>query len=347
MKCFRLIGLAFCVTLCSFMCGCKVGYDSLLFATKTNVGLDVDMKPPTLELSISRVEGVFAPTYEGGQTPPVAASFRYRQSGPFTTALASTFLAGDAAMVFSGLYDGDDVMPTGNDLSLESGTYQHLDAAIKLDTLPEFQEISEKDAKAAQNSTVTEKPASTAPVEKGRVRPVFFGTSTSLGIRATWTGATAAYPDSLHVGYKRKELAWAPVMTRKVDQKWHVETPSLLATIDAHASTGIPDDTKGDYLQYFATGKAATAMAFRQPVRETFIRRLDPDQAENVEIKLQDRINAWLRDGQESPQDARVTQLKAWLTQNVPAQNPDQWPNWIVTAPLSQLRQAVKDLGIR
>src|ERR1051326_8096735 len=54
--------------------GC-VGYNTTLFMTKSNAGLDLDAKPPTAEINISRKEGVIAPSFEGGQTPPVMASF--------------------------------------------------------------------------------------------------------------------------------------------------------------------------------------------------------------------------------------------------------------------------------
>ena len=60
----------FCLAaLAAVLPGC-VGYNSTLFMTKSNVGLDMDSKPPTFEVSLARREGVIAPTFEGGQTPP-------------------------------------------------------------------------------------------------------------------------------------------------------------------------------------------------------------------------------------------------------------------------------------
>ena len=56
--------------------GCAVGYNSTLFYTQSNIGLDAETKPPTAEISIARREGVIEPGFEGGQTPPVIAGFK-------------------------------------------------------------------------------------------------------------------------------------------------------------------------------------------------------------------------------------------------------------------------------
>ena len=42
--------------------GCA-GYDRILFVTKTNVGLDVDNKPPTAEITIARRELAITPAF--------------------------------------------------------------------------------------------------------------------------------------------------------------------------------------------------------------------------------------------------------------------------------------------
>ena len=52
-----------------FQVGCSALEEHVLFMTKTNVGIDVDSKPPTAEISIARREAVLEPTFEGGQTP--------------------------------------------------------------------------------------------------------------------------------------------------------------------------------------------------------------------------------------------------------------------------------------
>ncbi|MGH7773247.1 MAG: hypothetical protein ACREQA_13555 [Candidatus Binatia bacterium] len=70
---------------------------------ESNLGLDLDTKPPTMELSISRREVVFAPTYPGGKTPPFYADFSSRSGAikKFLFGLSSTFAGGEAAVEVS------------------------------------------------------------------------------------------------------------------------------------------------------------------------------------------------------------------------------------------------------
>ena len=83
----RLIVL---VMLCAVPSGCALGYDRMLLITKTNVGLDIDSKPPTAEISIARREGVIAPSFEEGKALPVLASFRF-EGGWFSPRISATF----------------------------------------------------------------------------------------------------------------------------------------------------------------------------------------------------------------------------------------------------------------
>ncbi|MFY4729844.1 hypothetical protein, partial [Nitrospira sp. BLG_2] len=50
--------------------GCGLGFNSLIFATKTNYGVDIDATPPAAEISIARHEGVIEPIFEDGKTLP-------------------------------------------------------------------------------------------------------------------------------------------------------------------------------------------------------------------------------------------------------------------------------------
>src|SRR5262245_57749866 len=84
---------ALAVLLPALLGGCALGYNSMLFVTKSNIGLDVDTRPPTAEISIARREGVIAPTFEKGQKPPVLASFRSQFKGllGIFSSVSSTF----------------------------------------------------------------------------------------------------------------------------------------------------------------------------------------------------------------------------------------------------------------
>ncbi len=244
--------------------GCVAGYNHVLFVTKSNMGVDVDTRPPTAEISIARREGVIAPTFEEGKSPPVAASFRSRIKGVIGlfADVSSTFAGGDAATTMTGLFDDPYTRKPKSDDPITSD--------LCLDKAP--------DPKHVMGVTL-ELPRS------GQVRPFLFGTDTSLGLKVAWSGLTAEYPDSVKLGYNRKEFAWAPVFLGKgncTGDKVMVKITSFLATIDASATAASPQDTGTGVVQYFATGAAATNLALRREIRETLLKRLDPKAVEAV-----------------------------------------------------------------
>jgi hypothetical protein len=273
MRCLAWLAVLLMIPLCS---GCVVGYDSVLFATKSNVGFDFDSAPPTAELAISRVEGVVEPTFEGGKTLPVMASFKVRGEGLFAGGVGQTFTTGEAAVIMATLY-GDKFSNLGENLNWKTDVESKFDSALVLSAEPK----------------VNINGISFATTD---VKPVFFGTTTSLGLKVSWSGMSGPSPDSLHLGYKRKELAWAPVSMEveelddgdTADQngeddtgkkQWHMRVPSLLATIDASGDAKTTDRAEFDWLQYFATGRSASALALRQEVRQAMLSRLDPSAA--------------------------------------------------------------------
>jgi hypothetical protein len=95
-----LIRFVILVMFCAVAFGCSTGYNRMLFITKTNVGLDIDTKPPTAELSIARREGVIAPSFEEGKALPVLASFRY-EGGWLDPNISATFAGGKAAVILA------------------------------------------------------------------------------------------------------------------------------------------------------------------------------------------------------------------------------------------------------
>ena len=48
--------------------------DSVLFVTKTSLGIDLDTKPTTANIGYDRVEGYIGPRYQNGAVPPVLAA---------------------------------------------------------------------------------------------------------------------------------------------------------------------------------------------------------------------------------------------------------------------------------
>lgn len=244
--------------------GC-VGYNHTLFVTKTNLGLDLDTKTPTAEVSIARREVVVAPTFEKGQTPPVAASFRVKGVW-IASDIASTFTGGDAAKTVAALYNQE--TPADRKVS---------DSTLTLANEPKGSFLG-NDLKLHQ---------------AGTIKPLVFGTDTSLGVKAGWSGMTAQYPDSLKVGFHRKEIALAPVFAARSNHTANgvtatnhlVKMPSFLATTDSGGKTGSITNSQFRYTQYFATGEAADQLALRREIRDAIAERLDPTAATADKIK--------------------------------------------------------------
>lgn len=239
--------------------GCAVGYNSVLFAMRSNVGIDLDSTPPTAEIAVSRQEGVIEPVFEGGQTLPVMASFSAK-SGPinnFFWGVGSTFATGQAAQTMAWLYDRKTPEP---------------------ETKPDLCPV-----------TLSKEPEAKLPfghkaayVGPGDVKPVVFGTDTNLGLKISWTGETAQYPSAVNLGFKRKEFAIAPIsLTEKTSSgdcgsdRYQVTMPSLLATLDTDVAV-VGQGANLSYLQYFATGDAADRLAREHGVRVAILRRADP-----------------------------------------------------------------------
>ena len=143
--------------------GCAVGYNSTLFYTQSNIGLDAETKPPTAEISIARREGVIEPGFEGGQTPTVVASFRSNADplSRFFFGVQSTFAGGDAAAALAAGQGGPEF--TGS-------------SAICLSQKPRPKLFG----------------LATIP-EKGDVMPFAFGTDTVFGLKVSWSGTTAQF----------------------------------------------------------------------------------------------------------------------------------------------------------
>lgn len=261
--------------LAALLAGCA-GQNHTLFMTKSNAGLDLDTKPPTAEINISRKEGVVAPTFEGGQTPPVVASFGGQADGrinKFLFGVDQTFAGGDAAVTMATLF----AAPTP-----DAGNKNACDSTLTLDQKP----------KANAASPILKFLFGLA--EPGDVRPLIFGTDTQLGVKVGWTGTGGPYPDNLKIGFNRKEAAFAPVTMKEAREKkggkerttYAVKMPSFLATVSHDVKTpkdkGSTDqDQHGadvTFIQYFATGLAADALSRQQAVRVAMIGRMDPKQ---------------------------------------------------------------------
>ncbi len=279
--------------------GCGIGYDHTLFFTKTNVGVDIDDTPPTLEASISRREGVITPSFDKGQVLPVMASFRYGDHclmayliskiiGTPEISISSTFSSGDAAATMSYLFndkDGtkSDIQNAELEIQQSKSINKDLNNFTRL-----FRSLLPLNSEAIHSIEY---------VKDGEVKPLFFGTDTTTGLKVVYSGQG----ESLSVmkfrfGYHRKEFAYIPISFYTKDNKNYVNQPSLLATLDYNSklpqinpqntSTSKKSDDETSYVQYFAIGKAANNLALRQNVRKAMYVRMDPQLAQDFSETL-------------------------------------------------------------
>jgi len=238
-----------------FLSGCtSLGKENVLFITKTSVGVDVDSKPPTLDIGFDRKEGTISPVFEKGQVLSQMASFDSKL-GVINQAIGQSFATGQAAETLS--------KHMFSVARQSTGTIIHPD---ELDI--------------------------TKPTEittSNKVKRYFFGTDTSFGFRVNFGLETGGVPDSLSLGYKRKEIAFVPLIPNGTNK---VSLASLLATSGLNANAKKFKDAGTTHSQYFATGKAANNLSAIPEVRKTVIPTLTSTSIEEVaslgkEIKIQ------------------------------------------------------------
>lgn len=267
------------VLLLGMFTGC-IGYNRVLFMTKSNAGLDFDNKPPTLEINISRKEGVLEPAFDGGKTPPVMASFGNKSGaggglGRFFFGVNQTFAGGDAAVTMTKLYNTNGVP------SEDASSKTRFDSGLSISKVP-------KENTQAGKGWLGWKKFLFGLPEPGEVHPFFFGTDSQLGVKVGWNGLGGPYPDNVKIGYSRKEMALAPVTFNPWEDDTHtnmVRIPSFLATVDSDVEVG--GDVTVGWMQYFATGESASALARQPGVRQAMHQRADPlslKKAQEIEI---------------------------------------------------------------
>ncbi len=232
----KIILIALCISTIS---GCSVGKKSILFSTKTSLGVDVDSKPPTLDVGYDRKEGTLSPVYPGGEVLPQMASFS-TVSGLTQVTASSSFATGNAATVLARYFTDLETGPNREDI-------------INVDEM------------------------SVATIEGAKdPKRYFFGTDTSFGVKINFGVETAGMPDGLSVGFKRKELAFVPIRTTE-DHK--ATLPSLIGTSGLGVDARNPNDGGVGYTQFYATGKPATYLAASPEIRRTLgIRILNDEQ---------------------------------------------------------------------
>jgi len=255
--------------------GCETN-DRLLFATKTNYGLDIDSKPPTAEVTIARRELAIAPTFRdvivgktSDQKPqtehntlPLLASFGL-QGTFFDPEITSRFAGGEAAVI---LAEGPDKVHNDPAPSI-------LCLAHEPDLMPFWKSAWQKITSRKDESA----------------RDFYFATDTSFGLKAAWDGSTGPYPSTVKLGYNRKELAFPPIFAQEVlkgectgktdsslAKEWKVTIPSFVASLDNSSAISTKEGSKVSHVQFFATGKAASEFVKRREVNSAMNKAMYP-----------------------------------------------------------------------
>lgn len=288
--------IIFLVLLAVLISGCA-GYDRVLFVTKTNVGLDIDNKPPTAEITIARRELAISPTYQDTikeeKTLPLLASFGL--TGNFLNPeITAQFAGGDAALILAKGKDENDQNDSAICLSKEP------------DTRPPWKKIWHWIFGRSKENT----------------RVFYFATDTSFGLKVGWDGTGGPYPDNLKLGYNRKELAFPPIFVKEgcdlikfknqpkftvidgntfqVDnngelkrdgegrpipaEPWYeVKVPSFYASLDNASTITEWTDSGTTHVQFFATGEAAKNFVKRESVLREAFKNMAP-KAANLEV---------------------------------------------------------------
>lgn len=234
-----------------FLGGCGLGKDKILFLTKTSFGVDVDSKPPTLDIGYARTEGTIAPVLKDGQVLPQMASFD-SEAGIINQAIGQSFATGNAAELLS----------------------KYLASAARPDT-----DAIEED--------LLGKPKTIESQPEDQRRAYFFGTNTNFALRIGFPVEQGGIPDSLNLGYKRKEIAVVPLISipYKDDDdkdKLKVALPSLLSTVSINSNAYNPSKSSTEITQFYATGLAANNLAALPEIRGPIGRRLIGEDADRA-----------------------------------------------------------------
>ena len=227
--------------------GCAVGYNYTLFMTKSNFGVDIDSRPPTAEVSLARREVVIEPTFEQGQTLPVFAAFKARNSvaTSFLFGVDSMFAGGVAAAVLT-----DEAPAKLDDCKEKVGL-----GILCLSLEPKGETLWDMLPFTGRETTIP---------SAGKMKPFVFATDTTFGLKVAWSGTAGQFPDSIKAGFNRKEFAFAPIFGKQEkDGAFLVGMPPFLAGVDQSVSVGWNPFSSHDidHVQFFATGEAAVNLA--------------------------------------------------------------------------------------
>ena len=270
MKAFEWRQVALCICFGVGLSGCTNPQLDTVFYTVTNMGVNFDSRIPAAEISLSRREGVLQPEFEGGVHLPVIATSDSRP-GLLEGRVTATFIGGAAAEIAA-----RDKGETDESKLLERGP-----GIVCVTTVP----VGNDGLKIPG---------------AGATRPFIFGTSTNYGLFVGWDAPGTPIPQTVRLGYTRRELAIASVFAAgdcPAAIKSHFATgaihavamPSFLATIDGGnrvgtppTGIGTPQTTSIAVRQSFATGSAARLLANDSKLRNALRTSITAEARQNA-----------------------------------------------------------------
>lgn len=328
----RNVSLLFLVLV---LAGCGLGYDRAVLVTKTNVGLDIDSTPPTAEITIARrelaIQPMFPQTDSDESALPLLASFGF-SGNFFNPNISGHFAGGEAAVQLTN-------WPEEAENPEASGTKDNNHPGERdITNDPKTQPKKENRHTAKRNSSTDQNEKGThiclkelpensetwytkiwelivGEKSKKEPRPFFFATDTSYGVKVAWSGTTGATPDSLKLGYNRKEFASPPIFVgakgscplkgeeSSLNSKgkdniknpkephnsnnfngYEIKIPSFYASIDNSSAFDSFHWNSPKHVQTFATGKAAIYIAKNQFIQQFVFNSIFPNAA-NLKAK--------------------------------------------------------------
>ena len=253
------------------LAGC-VGSDYTLFFTKESLGVTIDSVPtPNFSVDYKRIEGVMPPVFEDGKTANNVASSSHDIGTilPLSWAHGAVFAGGPPARIAVAQ------TPNANDVDTKVACLSMRPTGYDGKPLP----------------------------EKGTSRPMVFSTGTSVGFNVALpaTAATGlAFPEA-HLGYRRTEVAVAPMLGRPDGcndngATYAVTSPGFFAAIRSGASLSNDAGTTptATTLQggsfgvgsLFATGDAASAVAALPGVHDAVVKAMEQKTKSAVDEKI-------------------------------------------------------------
>ncbi|MBI3447039.1 MAG: hypothetical protein HY055_17145 [Magnetospirillum sp.] len=218
------------VALALGLCACS-SPDHVLFVTSTNRGINVDTSTQTASIGYDRTEGFIGPAYpETGAIPEVTALV-YSNAQFFAPQAAQIYATGEAASDFA---------TTLGQVNFNAGQTAACAAPVATSPIAALPTVS----------------------MKGQRRIMVFGTTSTIGFKLGFSGASAAVavPESIVFGYKRREMSVLPLNSELAnEQQDHYGSVMASVNLDSGGATLSTESIK--LSQFFATGSAARTLA--------------------------------------------------------------------------------------